>query len=137
MQHRKTANEFRQLMPHRMTTNALVDEMAVASMQQRHSQTASGMHVAALLDGLWPLNRDLEEDSMIYRNNQLTRAVKYALLASAATAASTSMPAFAQEAQEAAPASEIGTVVVTGSRIPQPNLTSISPVRPLCDCCCP
>ena len=65
---------------------------------------------------------------MIYRNNQLARAVRYALLASAATAASTSMPAFAQEAQEAAPASEIGTVVVTGSRIPQPNLTSISPV---------
>ena len=32
-----------------MTTNALVDEMAVASMQQRHSETASGVHVAASL----------------------------------------------------------------------------------------
>jgi outer membrane receptor protein involved in Fe transport len=65
---------------------------------------------------------------MIYRNNQVARAVRYALFASAATAASTSLPAYAQDQQEAAPASEIGTVVVTGSRIPQPNLTSVSPV---------
>src|SRR5215510_16259369 len=93
------------------------------------------MHVAASPDRLWTLNRDLEEDSMIYRNSQLSRAVRYALLAGAATAVSTSLPAFAQEAQpqeaqpqEAAPSTEIGTVVVTGSRIPQPNLTSISPV---------
>ena len=35
-------------MPHRKTTTALVREIAVASMQQRHSETASGMHVAAL-----------------------------------------------------------------------------------------
>ncbi|HZF25633.1 MAG TPA: TonB-dependent receptor [Steroidobacteraceae bacterium] len=65
---------------------------------------------------------------MIYRNNQVARAVRHALFASAATAASVSVPAFAQDQQEGSPASEIGTVVVTGSRIPQPNLTSVSPV---------
>ncbi len=65
---------------------------------------------------------------MITRNNQVARAVRYALFASAATTAGASVPAFAQDQQEAAPAAEIGTVVVTGSRIPQPNLTSISPV---------
>lgn len=49
------------------------------------------------------------------------RAVRYALLSSAVAASATTLPAFGQET--------IQEVVVTGSRIPQPNLTSISPVQ--------
>lgn len=51
----------------------------------------------------------------------IRRAVRYALLTSAATAAVGSLPAKAAE-------QNIQEVVVTGSRIPQPNLESISPV---------
>ncbi|HZF25230.1 MAG TPA: TonB-dependent receptor [Steroidobacteraceae bacterium] len=65
---------------------------------------------------------------MINRNYQVARAVRHALLFGAVTATSVSLPAFAQDQQEAAPSTELGTVVVTGSRIPQPNLTSVSPV---------
>ncbi len=66
---------------------------------------------------------------MINRNSQVARGVRYALYVSAVATAATSLPALAQDQQEAAAGpSELGTVVVTGSRIPQPNLTSISPV---------
>jgi iron complex outermembrane receptor protein len=55
-------------------------------------------------------------------NNSLRRAVRCALLTSAAAALAGALPAHAQED------STIQEVVVTGSRIPQPNLTSVSPV---------
>ena len=51
-------------------------------------------------------------------SNSLRRAVHYALLTSAAAAGS--MPAYAQDT--------IQEVVVTGSRIAQPNLETTSPV---------
>ena len=54
-------------------------------------------------------------------SNAIRRAVRYALLTGAATAAAGMLPA--QAAEET-----IQEVIVTGSRIPQPNLTSISPV---------
>ncbi|MGH8176508.1 MAG: TonB-dependent receptor domain-containing protein [Steroidobacter sp.] len=53
------------------------------------------------------------------RNRTIRRAVQYALLAGAAAASAA--PAQSQD-------QTISEVVVTGSRIPQPNLTSISPV---------
>ncbi len=62
------------------------------------------------------------------RNTPLARAIQRALALNAVAAAVASIPAFAQDQQEANAPSEMGTVVVTGSRIPQPNLTSISPV---------
>jgi outer membrane receptor protein involved in Fe transport len=62
------------------------------------------------------------------RNTPLARAIQRALALNAVAAAVTSAPALAQDQQEANAPSEMGTVVVTGSRIPQPNLTSISPV---------
>ncbi len=55
-------------------------------------------------------------------NNSLRRAVRCALLTSAAATLASALPAQAQED------STIQEVVVTGSRIPQPNLTSVSPV---------
>jgi iron complex outermembrane recepter protein len=55
-------------------------------------------------------------------NNSLRRAVRCALLTSAAAAFAGVLPAQAQEGPT------IQEVVVTGSRIPQPNLTSVSPV---------
>jgi outer membrane receptor protein involved in Fe transport len=73
-------------------------------------------------------NSLLQEESMINRNYQVARAVRHALLFGAVATTGVSLPAFAQDQQEAAPSTELGTVVVTGSRIPQPNLTSISPV---------
>lgn len=54
-------------------------------------------------------------------SNSLRRAVHYALLTSAAAAISA--PSFAQEQSQ-----NIQEVVVTGSRIAQPNLTTTSPV---------
>jgi iron complex outermembrane recepter protein len=56
------------------------------------------------------------------KNNSVRRAVRGALLTSAAAALVGVLPAQAQED------STIQEVVVTGSRIPQPNLTSVSPV---------
>ena len=53
-------------------------------------------------------------------SHSIRRAVRCALLTSAATAAG-ALPVQAQD-------ETIQEVVVTGSRIPQPNLTSISPV---------
>ena len=58
------------------------------------------------------------------RNYQVARAVHHALIVGAVAAAGTAMPAFAQETEGAT----VETVVVTGSRIAQPNLTTTSPV---------
>jgi iron complex outermembrane receptor protein len=58
---------------------------------------------------------------MAIQNRSLQRAVRHALLASAAGAAVIALPAQAQD-------STIQEVVVTGSRISTPNMTSISPV---------
>jgi outer membrane receptor for ferrienterochelin and colicin len=58
------------------------------------------------------------------RNNQVARAVHHALIVGAVAAAGTAMPAFAQDTEGAT----VETVVVTGSRIAQPNLTTTSPV---------
>jgi iron complex outermembrane receptor protein len=55
-------------------------------------------------------------------NNSIRRAVRCALFTSAAAALASAMPAQAQEN------ATIQEVVVTGSRIAQPNLTSVSPV---------
>ena len=55
-------------------------------------------------------------------NHSIRRAVRCALFTSAAAALAGVLPAQAQEG------STIQEVVVTGSRIPQPNLTSVSPV---------
>jgi iron complex outermembrane recepter protein len=65
-------------------------------------------------------------------NAEISRAVRRALLASTLATAMAGMPAHAQaqdqeQSQEQADG-DVQTVVVTGSRIPQPNLTSISPV---------
>jgi iron complex outermembrane receptor protein len=54
-------------------------------------------------------------------SNSIRHAVRYALLTSAAATVAAALPAQAAE-------NTISEVVVTGSRIPQPNLTSISPV---------
>ena len=60
----------------------------------------------------------------------LRRAVRLALAGGAAAGALCCYPAFAQDQEQAADEdeAELGTVIVTGSRIPNPNLTSISPV---------
>jgi iron complex outermembrane recepter protein len=60
---------------------------------------------------------------MSFPNRSLQRAVRHALLASAAGAAAIALPT--QAAEES---STIQEVVVTGSRISTPNMTSISPV---------
>jgi len=57
---------------------------------------------------------------------KLQKAVRLALASGAATSAMCTAVAVAQE--QPADEADIGSVVVTGSRIPQPNLTSISPV---------
>ena len=66
------------------------------------------------------------------RNTEIARAVRYALLMGTVTAAAaTSLPAAAQTQQAQATEQEttpLATVVVTGSRIPQPQLESVSPV---------
>jgi len=58
-------------------------------------------------------------------SSQISRAVRQALVLGAVAAAG-SLPAMAQE--QAAKAAEIETVTVTGSRIPQPQIESASPV---------
>ncbi len=60
-------------------------------------------------------------------SNRIRRAIRYALLASAAAAASSGLPAYAQEEQEEADQIDqmLGEeLVVTGSRIPRANLTA-------------
>jgi iron complex outermembrane recepter protein len=59
--------------------------------------------------------------TMATQNRSLQRAVRHVLLASAAGAAVVALPTQAQD-------STIQEVVVTGSRISTPNMTSISPV---------
>ena len=63
------------------------------------------------------------------RNNQVARAVRRALIMGAVTAAGTSMPVLAQDQDQAG--ETVTTVVVTGSRIAQKNLTTTSPVTQL------
>ncbi len=58
------------------------------------------------------------------RNKQVARAVHHALIVGAVSAASAAVPAFAQEQES----ETVDTVIVTGSRIAQPNLTTTSPV---------
>ena len=58
------------------------------------------------------------------RNRNIERAVKFALLATGTVTGATYLPA-AQAQEDAA---ELEQVVVTGSRIPQPNLEGTSPV---------
>ncbi len=58
----------------------------------------------------------------------IPRAVRLALAMSAASAGVCSGVAYAQDDAAADDAATVGTVVVTGTRIKQPNLTSISPV---------
>lgn len=57
---------------------------------------------------------------------EVASAVRRALLISAVSAAGFTAPVMAQDAEEAA--DSLDTVVVTGSRIRQPNLTTTSPV---------
>jgi len=59
------------------------------------------------------------------RNGEISRAVHRALMMSAVAAAGASLPLHAQDQDQT---SSVETVTVTGSRIPLPNLTSISPV---------
>src|SRR6202041_2746270 len=65
------------------------------------------------------------------RNTEIARAVRHALVMGTVTvAAATSLPAIAQtqaQTTEQDP-TPLATVVVTGSRIPQPRLESVSPV---------
>jgi outer membrane receptor protein involved in Fe transport len=62
---------------------------------------------------------------------QISRAVRRALMLSVGAAAATaaSLPAMGQAAPAPAPESaQVETIVITGSRIPQPQLESVSPV---------
>lgn len=59
-------------------------------------------------------------------NNHVRQAVRRALVLSAVTAASASMPALAQDQDQSAQSVE--TVVVTGSRIRSANLEGTTPV---------
>ena len=61
------------------------------------------------------------------RNTEIARAVRYAILMGAVTVAAASLPVQAQQAADQEETT-LATVVVTGSRIPQPNLEAISPV---------
>ena len=61
-------------------------------------------------------------------NSQVARAVRRAVAMSAIAAAGASMPAFSQDQAKDAASEELTTVVVTGSRIKQANLTTTSPV---------
>ena len=69
------------------------------------------------------------------RHNEVTRAVRRALVLAAIASVSATQAAHAQEAQTAAAEQQltetIQTVTVTGTRIVTPNLTSISPVTTL------
>src|SRR5438552_2534596 len=66
---------------------------------------------------------------MMQSNDVIRRAVRYTLYANTAAAvAGMSTAAFAQDQPAASEASPIQEVVVTGSRITQPGLASISPV---------
>jgi iron complex outermembrane receptor protein len=69
----------------------------------------------------------LQEDFMSNSSNQVTRAVRRALIWSAVAASSAGAPAMAQD-QPATPTPAIQEIVVTGSRIQSPNVTAISPI---------
>ena len=66
----------------------------------------------------------------MYRNTQVAGAVRNALVLSAVSAAGIATPALAQQA---ASATELESVVVTGSRIKQSNLEFTSPVTQVTD----
>src|ERR1700726_1823732 len=73
------------------------------------------------------------QENPMTRNTEIARAVRYAIvMGSLAAASAASLPAHAQAAPQAATDQEttttLSTVIVTGSRIPQPNLEAISPV---------
>lgn len=57
------------------------------------------------------------------------RLLASSIILGAAAAALAQAPALAQEAPTAAGPDEVQAIVVTGSRIPQPNLVSVSPVQ--------
>src|SRR5689334_9034280 len=74
-------------------------------------------------------NNRLQEDLMTRCNNQVSSEVRRVLILSAMTAAAaTGAPAMAADAAPEATEAPIQEVVVTGSRIQSPNVTSISPV---------
>ncbi|MGI9246128.1 MAG: hypothetical protein ACR2I8_05420, partial [Steroidobacteraceae bacterium] len=63
------------------------------------------------------------------RNRNIERAVKLALLAAGTIATTAYLPAArAQDPDAAMTEGELEQVIVTGSRIPQPNLEGTSPV---------
>jgi len=61
-------------------------------------------------------------------NTTIRRAVRFALASSAAATAMYGVTATAQDAPPQDAATDVGTIVVTGTRIVSPNLQSISPV---------
>jgi len=74
-------------------------------------------------------NNRLQEDLMTRCNNQVSSEVRRVLILSAMTAAAAAgAPAMAADAAPEATEAPIQEVVVTGSRIQSPNVTSISPV---------
>ncbi len=62
-------------------------------------------------------------------NSTLRRAVRLALASSAAATAMYGIAAVAQDAPPQEDAADVGTIVVTGSRIQRPDYTSNSPIR--------
>jgi iron complex outermembrane recepter protein len=65
---------------------------------------------------------------MLSSRNQVARAVRRAIMLGA-IAATVGLPAMAQDQQDTAPESEPEEIVITGSRIPQPHLEAVSPVK--------
>src|ERR1700733_8293825 len=61
------------------------------------------------------------------RNTEIAGGVCYGILMGAVTVTAASLPAQAQQAADQEETT-LTTVVVTGSRIPQPNLEEVSPV---------
>src|SRR5262245_35095424 len=69
-----------------------------------------------------------QEGFFMSTNLFIQRAVRCALCSGAITALTVSLPAQAQQQSPGQETQSIQEVVVTGSRIAQPNLTSVSPV---------
>src|SRR5262245_41321058 len=68
----------------------------------------------------------LQEDTSMANNSTIRRAVRLALASGAATTAMVGVAAVAQEAQDAS--TEVGTIVVTGTRIQRADYEATSPV---------
>jgi outer membrane receptor protein involved in Fe transport len=62
-------------------------------------------------------------------NTTIRRAVRFALASSAAAAAIYGAPTVAQDAPPQEEAADVGTIVVTGSRIQRPDYSANSPIR--------